>query len=150
MPPEGSDSFFFNADTIPIHAPNGTPPPPTGELLHDVKIAEEPNGFHASVSPHLNVANGDVVMNNAEDQTTPVATPKAESSDVSMSFDNTGSQSSTDNTRRNNDDESRPPPAKRARMHSDADRASMTHVSPVSIVRQGGRANHACLTTILF
>lgn len=149
---KGPIDFFFlpNLDTIPIHAPNGTPPPPLGELLYDVKMAEQTNGLHSSVSPHLNGANGDVVMNNTEDQPTPVATPKAESTDVSMNLDSVGSHSSLVSTRRSDDDdESRPPPAKRARMHSDADRASMTHVSPVSIVRQDGRANHACLTTIL-
>lgn len=40
-----------------------------------------------------------------------------------------------------NDDDDGPPPAKRARTFSDADKASIAHVSSSSFVRRSGRAN---------
>lgn len=113
-----------NPASIPINAPNGTPPPPPGELLKDVQMAEESlqNGDH---HPGLN---GDVVMNDVRAQssvTTPEAPPESslaspEGSQADVLQSNRASPASVHG-------EDKPRPAKRARMHSDADQAVLAH-----------------------
>ncbi|KAF9535567.1 Bromodomain-containing protein [Crepidotus variabilis] len=107
-------------DTIPIHPPNGTPPPPPGELLEDVKMAES-NEVNGSSAPHVN-GQEDIVM--AEDNVTPSATPGI-SQDFSMASIDAASTSATRSYPDDSDD--REPPAKRARTHTDADIASTAH-----------------------
>ena len=108
--------------SIPIDPPNGTPPPPPGELLKDVQMAEvfvpnaQPNGNHRDG------LNGDVAMDDVRAESS-VTTPEAPPESM-VSAD--GSQAGASG----HDEEDKPPPAKRARMHSDADKASLAHVSP--------------------
>ncbi|CAA7264706.1 unnamed protein product [Cyclocybe aegerita] len=113
----------IDPSTIPIHPPNGTPPPPPGDLLDDVKMAEssQHNG-----DTHLN-GHDDVIMGDTDTQTpgaTPGATPGI-STDFSMASIDGASSSNTRSYPEDSDD--REPPAKRARMHSDADMASTAH-----------------------
>lgn len=119
------------SDSIPIHPPHGTPPPPPGELLDDVKMAEDP-----TLNGHPNGHAYDIDMRDASQ--TPAATPGI-SQDFSMaSIDGSGS-----NTRSYpNDDEDHEPPAKRMRTNFE----SITpHVSfrVFLSVRRSGRANLA-------
>ncbi|KAH9890905.1 Bromodomain-containing protein [Cubamyces lactineus] len=95
-----------NPDTIPIAPPQGTPPPPQGELLEDVKMAEEnapANGADVEMSDTSGQANG-----LANGQT---------------SYANSVNANNDDN------DDDKPPPAKRARKHSDAERASLANTA---------------------
>ena len=109
--------LFFSSilGTIPIH--NGTPPSPPGQLPDDDKTAAT-NGL-------VNGHSQDVVMDDADSQT-PAATPG-----ISADFSMTSLEGSTQSTTRSypEDTDDHEPPAKRARMHSDADMASLTHVS---------------------
>jgi hypothetical protein len=106
--------------TIPIHAPTGTPPPPPGELLEDVKFAE-------TVTPSEDVVMADV---------TPATTPglQADSSMATITTNGASTPFSSPDERPSPDDDHKPPPMKRARMHSDADMASLAHVSLVSFL----------------
>ncbi|KAF8971566.1 Bromodomain-containing protein [Flammula alnicola] len=109
----------LDPSAIPIHPPNGTPPPPPGQLLDDVKMAEstQPNG-------HVNGRNPDVVMGDADTQT-PAATPGI-SGDFSMaSID--GSTGSVTRSYPEDSDDHQEPPAKRMRKYSDTDMASIAH-----------------------
>ena len=100
---------------IPVDSPNT--PPPTGELLPDVEMAEQ-----SLPSVHTNGINGtngdDVQMSEPEAHSPPVTpavaltTPEASTSYLSPKAEA--------------DDEG--PPAKRPRVHSDADRASLANV----------------------
>lgn len=114
----------INADTIPIHAPKGTPPPQTGELLEEVRMAEDqphpPNG--------LNGTNGDVPMTIDTPVTTPGVPP---SSSIDTIESNGASTSHTTPNDCADQDDDQPRPAKRPRVHSDADKASLAHVSRV-------------------
>ena len=108
--------FFFSiSGTIPIHAP--TPPSPPGQLLDGVKIPPT-NGL-------VNGHSQDVVMGDTDSQT-PAATPG-----ISADFSMASLEGSTQSVARSYPDDSddHEPPAKRARVHSDADMASLTHVS---------------------
>ncbi|KAK7058255.1 transcription initiation at TATA-containing promoter protein [Paramarasmius palmivorus] len=111
-------------DSIPIDPPTGTPPPPTGELLEEVRIAENQT---PDISQPLNGShtNGvDVVMGDHDDHT-PVTTPGLSSS---ATADSIGvSTSHTTPNEGPGDEEDGQRPAKRARVHSDADRASIAH-----------------------
>jgi hypothetical protein len=116
-------SNFVSSDllaTILVHAPTGTPPPPPGELLEDVKLAE-------TVSP-----SEDVVMADVETDT-PATTPglQPDSSMATITTNGASTSCSSPNERPSPDDDHKPPPTKRARMHSDADMASLAHVSLV-------------------
>lgn len=105
--------------TIPIHAPHGTPPPDTGELLDDVKMAEQeaiPNGVHED---------SDIHMEDGE-QHPPTSPTTAEASLANIDASGVSTPRPFSQT---DDGEHQPPPAKRARMLSDADKASLTHVS---------------------
>jgi hypothetical protein len=131
-------SLFFLA-SIPINPPSGTPPPPPGELLKDVQMSEEPlpNGSHH------NGLNGDVIMNDARVTSSP--TPEAPP-DSSMASPDGSQPDASMSSHLDDNDGDKPRPAKRARMHSDADQASLAHVSSCHFfVRQYGRANSACL-----
>jgi len=104
--------FFLSSSvlgTIPIHS--GTPP---GD---DVKIVVT-NGL-------VNGHSQDVVMGDGDSQT-PAATPGI-SADFSMASLEGSTQSATRSYPEDSDDHE--PPTKRARKHSDADMASLTHVS---------------------
>jgi len=107
--------------TIPFHVPTGTPPPPPGELLEDVKLAE---------ATSLPSSNEDILMGDAATET-PATTPGLlpDSSMATIELNGASTSYSSPNER---DDDHNPPPAKRARMHSDADIASLAHVSLVS------------------
>ncbi|TFK41386.1 Bromodomain-containing protein [Crucibulum laeve] len=106
----------LDPDSIPIHPPHGTPPPQEGDLLEDVKMAEHvPNGING------NHANGtDVEMSDA----TPTPTPGPQQDSSMATLDDA---SSSQTRPASYDDDEGPPPAKRARMHSDADKASFAH-----------------------
>ncbi|KAI0670108.1 Bromodomain-containing protein [Trametes maxima] len=95
-------------DSIPIEPPHGTPPPPQGELLEDVKMAEEnapSKGADAEMSDAGGQANG---LPNGHGQT---------------SYANSVNANTDDN------DDDKPPPAKRARKYSDAERASLANTA---------------------
>ncbi|KAF8168327.1 hypothetical protein B0H34DRAFT_670517 [Crassisporium funariophilum] len=114
--------------SIPIHAPSGTPPPPPGDLLEDVKMSESMQ-INGTVTVHMN-GNGngrdDVVMDD-NDAHTPATTPGI-SADFSMaSIDGASSTSVTRSYPDDSDDHDREPPAKRARMQSDADTGYTAH-----------------------
>ncbi|KAG5648164.1 hypothetical protein DXG03_006118 [Asterophora parasitica] len=115
--------------TLSIHPPHGTPPPPVGELLEDVRMAEDPaqptiNGFHN--------ASDDVVMQDAE---TPATTPgllHAESSMADIQHNGASPPYSTPaGPSMHDDDDDKPPPAKRPRMETQHDEL-VPHVSPTS------------------
>lgn len=100
--------------TIPVHPPSGTPPPPPGDLLEDVKLAE--------ATP----SSEDVVMGDAPIET-PATTPALRPTATVISNGNGASTSHS--SPHDHEGDHQPPPAKRARLHSDADMASLTHVS---------------------
>lgn len=76
-------------------------------------------------------ARDDVVMRDTEPETHP--TPlEADASMSSVTLNGASPTSSTPAGPQHDDDQ--PPPAKRARMHSDADDASLAHVSRISSV----------------
>ncbi|PFH50751.1 hypothetical protein AMATHDRAFT_47670 [Amanita thiersii Skay4041] len=119
--------------SIPINPPHGTPPPPPGELLKDVQMAE------------LNQQH-DVSMEDGRAQssaTTPEVPPEslvpsAEGSQHDASMSNHPSPVVNTNI---DDGDIKPPPSKRARVHSDADIASLAHSAtppPASVVSNAG------------
>ncbi|RPD81791.1 Bromodomain-containing protein [Lentinus tigrinus ALCF2SS1-7] len=122
-------------DSIPIAPPHGTPPPPPGELLEDVKMAEEPapttNG-DVEMAESSGKANG---LPNGQTHDSPIATPVSPSLPAAVSSSETAVDSHdasspyANNTNANNDDDDhdKPPPAKRARKYSDADKASLAN-----------------------
>jgi len=143
---------FVSSATIPIHilptpvvdeegmsadpAPNGDV---HSELVEDVQMEEpkvETNGH----------TNGTVDLDHPMDVQTPAPTlvasslPAASSSTTIESNPVSTPYSTPNDCSRNDDD--KPPPAKRARMNSDADKASLAHVSAPRLVRRYGRANH--------
>ena len=109
---------------MPISSPNGI----TGDL-DDVKMDDEqqlstPNGVFHDTDVHM------------EDADAQPSTP-AQQSDIALSgsfLPRSGSQAE--------DEEHQPPPAKRPRVHSDADKASLTqNVSVFPSVRRSRRVN---------
>lgn len=126
---------------IPVHPPNGTPPPQTGDLLEDVKMAEQPpitNGVHHDADVHME--DGDIH---------PPTSPAT--ADASMAAIDASGVSPSRPFSRGDDEEHKPPPAKRARMLSDADQASFTHVNVSTLifsVRRNGRANFYALLVL--
>ncbi|KAH9853195.1 Bromodomain-containing protein [Lenzites betulinus] len=103
------DASFFphvSEDSIPIAPPHGTPPPPPGELLEDVKMAEE----------NASQKGADVEMADASGQTNGL--PNGQSSYANSVHANT-----------DDNDDDKPPPAKRARKYSDAERASLANTA---------------------
>ncbi|KIM84571.1 hypothetical protein PILCRDRAFT_387920 [Piloderma croceum F 1598] len=109
--------------SIAIDPPHGTPPPPPGELLEDVKMAED------SSTQHLDVQMADVGPNGRlSEKRSREPTPVAAS--FSTVVDSIGASTSytTPNEYSTQEDEgSVPPPAKRARTFSDPDQASIMH-----------------------
>ncbi|GLB36381.1 putative transcription factor [Lyophyllum shimeji] len=108
--------------TIPIHPPSGTPPPPAGELLEDVKMAEATSN-HTSNGVH-DATHHDVVMQDPDTET-PVTTPGLVHGDSSMAnIDQAGPSASFSTPAEPivyDRDDDKPPPAKRARMQSETD-----------------------------
>ncbi|KAG6902811.1 hypothetical protein C0995_011298 [Termitomyces sp. Mi166 len=92
--------------TIPIHPPQGTPLPSSGDLLEDVKIAEDSSVPATNGVNHL--SHDDVVMN---DNTETSATTPGLHADFSMADVAMPSYPPHE--------EDQPPPAKRARMESE-------------------------------
>ncbi|RDX56080.1 Bromodomain-containing protein [Lentinus brumalis] len=122
-------------DSIPIAPPHGTPPPPPGELLEDVKMAEEPapaTSRDVEMAETSDKANG---LPNGQTHDSPLATPVSPSLPAAVSSSETAVDSHdasspyANNTNANNDDDDhdKPPPAKRARKYSDADKASLAN-----------------------
>ncbi|KAG6891419.1 hypothetical protein C0992_007198 [Termitomyces sp. T32_za158] len=100
--------------TIPIHPPKGTPPPPSGGLLEDVRMAEDP-----SVPATNGVNHDDIVMN--DNTETPATTPGLHA-DSSMADISTPSYPLHE--------EDQPPPAKRARMESEPNDMMFNSATP--------------------
>ncbi|KAI8995316.1 Bromodomain-containing protein [Trametes punicea] len=114
-------------DSIPIAPPHGTPPPPEGELLEDVKMAEQ----------SAPAKGADVEMSDASSQANGL--PNGQSS-----YANSVNANNDDN------DDDKPPPAKRARKYSDAERASLANVSTSPpLCAAMGRANLPSLHRVL-
>jgi hypothetical protein len=106
-----------------------------GELVEDVQMEElmlEPNG-HPNGKTEL-----DLSTDVQTPDTPPVSSslPAASSSTTIESIPVSTPYSTPNDSSRNDDD--MPPPAKRARMHSDADKASLAHVSVPRLVRLRG------------
>ncbi|KZT21698.1 hypothetical protein NEOLEDRAFT_1164515 [Neolentinus lepideus HHB14362 ss-1] len=111
-------------ESILVDPPKGTPPPPTGELLDDVKMAEqaEPNGVPKE---EVEEAKVDVEM----DSETPLPAPNGDTAHSPISIP-TGSSTTavaSDSMRIPDDRDEDEPPAKRPRKFSDADKASINH-----------------------
>ncbi|KAI0757215.1 Bromodomain-containing protein [Daedaleopsis nitida] len=132
---DASTRVHVHQDSIPVAPPKGTPPPPPGELLEDVKMAEESADAPAAdveMSDTSGKANG---LPNGQTHESPVATPVSPSLPAAVSSSETAVDSHAasspyaNNTNANNDDDDhdKPPPAKRARKYSDAERASLAN-----------------------
>ncbi|KAK0473198.1 hypothetical protein IW261DRAFT_1423737 [Armillaria novae-zelandiae] len=113
--------------STPIDPHHGTPPPPSAESLPDVLMTEEPriNGINGN-SDHIN--GDDVKMEDVDAPTPNTSHDLPEASSVTNVASNGASPSfATTREHFDEDDDDRPPPAKRARVHSDADKASLAH-----------------------
>jgi bromodomain-containing factor 1 len=105
---------------IPVDPLLATPPPQTGDSLEDVTMAEQlsvPHGVHHDADIHME--DGDVDP--------PTSPPTAEASIGEIDASGVSMLSPVD------DEELKPPPAKRPRVHSDADQASLAHVSRLCV-----------------
>lgn len=123
----------YSAASIAIAAPSGTPPPATGELLDDVKMAEDATppataASDISMETALAAPNG---SNKRSREPTPVASDPASAPPPTPS----AHESSV-----HEDDGSIPPPAKRPRTFSENDMM----VRVFTLVRRSWRANPAC------
>ncbi|EJD04035.1 Bromodomain-containing protein [Fomitiporia mediterranea MF3/22] len=115
--------------SIPIAPPKGTPPPPAGQLLEDVRMAEQATPALSGESP-VAEANGSSGMNGVKhEEKNGVNGHAAPSSADDMNVDTPVPPSSRQPDAHDAvlDDASQPPPAKRARKLSDADQASLAH-----------------------
>ncbi|KAL0950884.1 hypothetical protein HGRIS_007643 [Hohenbuehelia grisea] len=121
--------------SIPVDPPHGTPPPPPGELLEDVRMAEEQETGSNGVT-EVNGTQEDVEMG-------PPSTVGGDSAGSLGEPNGLTNGTPTSHTSPNAmDEDTKPPPAKRQRTHTDADKASRAHVSiPSVLVRRYGRAN---------
>ena len=108
-------------------------------------------GGDVEMSESSGKANG---LPNGQTHESPPATPVSPSLPAAVSSSETAVDSHpasspyANNTNANNDDDhdDKPPPAKRARKYSDADRASLAHVSTfLLLVRHYGRTNLSSL-----
>lgn len=150
--------------TIPIAPPKGTPPPSTGQLLEDVRMAEEAlptedSDVHMAdidtdtkPSALNGLSNGHTV-----EATAPTSLPAVSSIETAVASTAPGSPYPNNTTSDHDDD--KPPPAKRARKYSDAERASLANTGtsppasspePLSTVRlptPTARAGDPTLTT---
>ncbi|THH27018.1 hypothetical protein EUX98_g7164 [Antrodiella citrinella] len=138
-PPRDSDNDLRDAstvpqvqspsdpDSIPVNPPQGSPPPPNGELLEDVKMAEQVEPVHADA---------DVVMADS-DAHQPNGLPNGHasppvSSIPAVSSSNTAVDSLAESSPYSiniNVDDDKPPPSKRARKYSDAEKASVANTA---------------------
>ncbi|KAI0932453.1 hypothetical protein AcW2_001080 [Taiwanofungus camphoratus] len=122
--------------TIPIEPPKGTPPPPTGELLEDVRMAEEvlptkDSDVHMAdgdaQSPSINgLPNGQNLESLAAMSTSLHAVSSSDTAIDSLAASSPYLNNTTPNEHERDDDD-KPPPAKRARKYSDADKASLAN-----------------------
>lgn len=128
----------FRAAVIPISPPKGTPPPAQGDLLEDVKMAEAsppPAEPATVVDVHMADAGEDL---QSEPQLQRQPTPKTDSPNPSSLVAVSSSTAAVESVAAGpsspyhnispNDDDIQPPPAKRARMHTDPDQASIANV----------------------
>jgi len=110
---------------LDIPSPNHTPP-----LVDDMNVEESDVPVMNGMNGHVNGTASDVVMRD-EDSQTPA--PPAVTPDASMATIPSNGTSTSHSSPRDHpppiDNGDMPPPAKRARMHSNADRASFMHVS---------------------
>ncbi|KDQ63862.1 hypothetical protein JAAARDRAFT_29913 [Jaapia argillacea MUCL 33604] len=107
--------------SIPIAPPHGTPPPQTGELLDDVKMAEEASpGLDEEEIVDNEELKHDVDMVDSQESIPPI-NGRASSTQPPPS---SASSPNTTNGAADHDEER---PAKRARKLSDADAASIVH-----------------------
>lgn len=149
--------LHVSLDSIPIAPPKGTPPPPAGQLLEDVQMAElpSPNG---SVSEHVDMPMADATVNGYTNGLTPtvenltIKTPQTHSpspvpASAPATVEPVASSSRLPEVNGSIDDSDQPPPAKRARKLSDAEQASLAHVS-LCLLRAVGRLHHDLLTFI--
>lgn len=130
-------------DSIPVDPPKGSPPPAEGELMQDVKMAEEPKSEPADDA----MVEADAP---APSQAVPPAAPTASTSLPAVSPIAPAVEASSPYSNSSpNDDDIQPPPAKRARKHSDADQASLANTatpppasqSPAPLHEDGWDAN---------
>lgn len=133
LPAHLSISSYRVSATIPVEPPHGTPPPPPGELLEDVRMAEGQPTENGDVqmtngdakSPHVNgLSNG----HEPAPANVSISLPAVSSSETAVDALAAASSPYPNNTTSEPDDD-KPPPAKRARKHSDAERASLANVS---------------------
>ncbi|EKM60891.1 uncharacterized protein PHACADRAFT_247110 [Phanerochaete carnosa HHB-10118-sp] len=105
--------------SIPVNPPKGSPPPPEGELMQDVKMAEE---LQSEPADDAMVEADAPALNQAvptASTSLPAVSPSAPAVEASSPYSNSSP----------NDDDIQPPPAKRARKHSDADQASLANTA---------------------
>ncbi|KAG1766460.1 hypothetical protein EDD22DRAFT_774151 [Suillus occidentalis] len=157
--------FFVLIGTasIPIHPPRGTPRPMEGQLLDDVKMAEETADSDAPTTngvngAHTTDADGDVHMDQSPPTTNghsndtprhsspvPVDSAGPPTSRATSNFDSPQQRSDAVD----DDDEAKPPPAKRARKYSDADQASIANTgSPPPITASSVQTNGDTVASI--
>lgn len=118
--------------SIPIDPPQGTPPPPIGQLLEDVQMAETstpaPEGGSNGTGNGMNGLNG--YASGADDMVVDTPTPAAASSARQSPMESVnGTLAATSHPVQMNGDSDQPPPAKRPRTLSDAEQASLANVS---------------------
>ncbi|KAG5719332.1 hypothetical protein E4T56_gene13287 [Termitomyces sp. T112] len=101
--------------TIPIHPPKGTPPPPSGDLLEDVKMVED----SPVLATNGHSSHDDVVMN--DNTETPATTP-------GFPADSYVADIATPSYPPHEEDQ--PPPAKRARMESEPNEVMLNSATP--------------------
>ncbi|KAL5535451.1 hypothetical protein ACEPAF_3545 [Sanghuangporus sanghuang] len=115
--------------SIPIAPPKGTPPPPVGQLLDDVRMAELPTSATLGDSPIVNV-DGRNRLNGVKGEEVNGVNGVAGAAGVGdMNIDSPVDSIPRHSDSRNAEhgDSSQPPPAKRARKLSDAEQASLAH-----------------------
>lgn len=113
-------------DEVPIDNVQDIPPLSSDSHRDDVSMAAHPyaNGLNGTNGSHFN---GDVVMKDDSSEAPAAA-------DASMtSIDEVPSPNGSRERPSEGYDDDEQPPAKRPRMLSDADKASMTHVSSLSL-----------------
>lgn len=118
--------------SIPIDPPQGTPPPPTGQLLEDVQMAETstpaPEVESNGTANGMNGLNG--YASGADDMVVDTPTPAAASSARQSPMESVNGTSATaSHPVQMNGDSDQPPPAKRPRTLSDVEQASLANVS---------------------
>lgn len=109
-------------------------------------MTEEPriNGINGN-SDHIN--GDDVKMEDVDAPTPNTSHDLPGASATNVASNGTSPSFATTRDHFDEDDDDKPPPAKRARVHSDADKASLAHVSPFfHPVRRFRRANPFALS----